>query len=105
MASKKEEAVTPLRQSVVITGASKGLGEALARLYAHPGRTLGLLGRDRQRLEAVAARCRNQGAHVVIAALDVKDEPMCSSSLNDPTGDTSTLKPDGAMGRNIPAKP
>jgi short-subunit dehydrogenase len=75
MASKKEEAVTSLRQSVVVTGASKGLGEALARLYAHPGRTLGLLGRDRHRLEAVAARCRNQGAHVVIAALDVKDGP------------------------------
>lgn len=73
MASKKEESVTTLRQSVVITGASKGLGEALARLYADPGRTLGLIGRDRHRLEAVAARCRNQGAHVVIAALDVKD--------------------------------
>jgi short-subunit dehydrogenase len=73
MASKKEEPVTPLRQSVVITGASKGLGEALARLYADPGRTLGLIGRDRHRLEAVAARCRNQGAQVVIAALDVKD--------------------------------
>jgi short-subunit dehydrogenase len=73
MASKKEEFVSPLRQSVVITGASKGLGEALARLYANPGRTLGLLGRDRHRLEAVAARCRDQGAHVVVAALDVKD--------------------------------
>src|SRR5262245_15503257 len=73
MASKKEAPVTALRQSVVITGASKGLGEALARLYASPGRTLGLLGRDRHRLEAVAAHCRNQGAHVVIAALDVKD--------------------------------
>jgi short-subunit dehydrogenase len=73
MARKKEEPVTPLRQSVVITGASKGLGEALALLYASPGRTLGLLGRDRHRLEAVALRCRNQGAQVVIAALDVKD--------------------------------
>jgi short-subunit dehydrogenase len=75
MASKKEEPVSPLRQSVVITGASKGLGEALARLYANPGRTLGLLGRDRHRLEAVATRCRSQGAEVVIAALDVKDGP------------------------------
>jgi short-subunit dehydrogenase len=75
MASKKEEPVSPLRQSVVITGASKGLGEALARLYANPGRTLGLLGRDRHRLEVVAARCRDQGADVVVAALDVKDGP------------------------------
>jgi NADP-dependent 3-hydroxy acid dehydrogenase YdfG len=75
MASKKEDLVSPLRQSVVITGASKGLGEALARLYANPGRTLGLLGRDRYRLEAVATRCRSQGADVVIAALDVKDGP------------------------------
>lgn len=59
---------------VVITGASAGLGEALALLYAGRDRTLGLLGRNCDRLEAVAARCREKGARVVIGSLDVRDQ-------------------------------
>ncbi len=60
-----------LVRSVVITGASAGLGEALALLYAAPGRALGLLGRNCDRLEATAARCRAKGARVVIGSIDV----------------------------------
>jgi short-subunit dehydrogenase len=62
-----------LIRTVVITGASRGLGEALALLYAAPVRTLGLLGRNRDRLETVAARCRDRGASVVIGTPDVTD--------------------------------
>src|SRR2546421_289740 len=62
-----------LIRTAVITGASRGLGEALASLYATPGRTLGLLGRNRDRLEAVAARCRDKEAHVVTGTPDVTD--------------------------------
>lgn len=40
---------------VFITGASSGLGAQLARCYAAEGATLGLLGRDSARLEALAA--------------------------------------------------
>lgn len=66
----------PLR-SVVISGASSGLGAALARLYAGPGVTLGLIGRDAGRLDAVAGACRKAGATVVAATLDVaKREPV-----------------------------
>jgi len=57
--------------AVVITGASRGIGAALAEAYAAPGKTLGLLGRDRARLEAVAASCRARGASVTVATLDV----------------------------------
>lgn len=62
-----------LVRSIVITGASAGLGEALALLYAGPDRTLGLLGRNPDRLEMVAQRCRNKGARVVTGILDVTD--------------------------------
>jgi short-subunit dehydrogenase len=58
---------------VLITGASSGIGAALARRYARPGRRLGLGGRDLQRLEAVAADCRARGATVATAAADVTD--------------------------------
>ena len=58
-------------RGVVITGASSGLGAALARAYAAPGVALGLIGRDRARRAAVALSCRDVGATVEEAALDV----------------------------------
>lgn len=58
-------------RNVVITGASAGLGQALALLYAEHGRTLGLLGRNQERLAAVAAECRAKGADVVLGTPDV----------------------------------
>ena len=60
-------------ETVVISGASAGLGAALAMAYATPGRKLGLIARDSARLEAVAASCRAKGATVETAILDVRD--------------------------------
>lgn len=60
-------------RSVVISGASAGLGRALALQYAIPERSLGLLGRDKARLEAVAADCRARGAEVTTGAFDLLD--------------------------------
>ena len=60
-------------RNVLITGASSGIGEALARHYAAPGTTLALTGRDRERLTAVAAACSAAGAAVESAAIDVID--------------------------------
>lgn len=62
-----------LPNRILITGASSGLGAALARHYAAPGRTLVLWGRDRQRLEAVAMNCRRAGAQVAVRSLDLSD--------------------------------
>jgi short-subunit dehydrogenase len=59
--------------SIVITGASSGIGEALALDYAGPGVALALTGRDAGRLEAVAIACRTKGAAVVAATVDVVD--------------------------------
>lgn len=60
-------------QSILITGASSGIGEALALEYSGPGVLLALCGRDGARLDAVAERCRNQGAAVEARVLDVTD--------------------------------
>lgn len=61
-------------KSILITGASSGLGEALALDYAAPGILLALTGRDRTRLEAVAGACRDAGATVIAETVDVVDE-------------------------------
>jgi short-subunit dehydrogenase len=61
-------------RAILITGASSGLGAALALAYAGPGVTLALGGRNRERLEAVAARCRERGAGVETRVADVTDE-------------------------------
>jgi short-subunit dehydrogenase len=57
--------------SIVITGASAGLGRALAELYAGQSRTLALLGRNAARLQEVAGLCRARGAAVETHACDL----------------------------------
>lgn len=47
---------------ILITGASSGIGAALARAYAAPGRRLSLGGRDSTRLAEIAETCRRAGA-------------------------------------------
>lgn len=59
--------------SIVLTGASSGIGEALALDYAAPGVALALTGRDAERLGAVVAGCRAKGATVVAETIDVTD--------------------------------
>lgn len=61
-------------QTILITGASSGIGAALAVGYASPGITLYLLGRDEARLNAVATDCRTRGARVECASVDVTDK-------------------------------
>lgn len=63
----------PPARSIVITGASSGLGAALATSYAAPGVRLGLVGRDAVRLTGTAAACEARGAGVTQARLDVRD--------------------------------
>jgi short-subunit dehydrogenase len=65
----------PPFNAVLITGASSGIGHALALACARPGATLHLCGRDATRLDAVAVACRDLGADVHARTLDVTDAP------------------------------
>jgi NAD(P)-dependent dehydrogenase (short-subunit alcohol dehydrogenase family) len=60
-------------QTVVITGASRGLGRALALAAARRGASLSLCARGAVALEEVAAACRWEGVEVLAIAADVGD--------------------------------
>lgn len=59
--------------AILITGASAGLGRALALGYAAPGVTLFLSAIANEELQAVADACRARGAVAVPQVLDVRD--------------------------------
>ncbi len=61
-------------KSILITGASSGIGEALAYAYAAPEVSLHLAGRNRERLEAVAISARQKNATVTTQVVDVTDQ-------------------------------
>ena len=68
-------------RSIAITGASSGLGAALALSYAGPQTVLGLIGRNRERLAATEAACRAAGATVEAAAIDVREADALAAWL------------------------
>jgi short-subunit dehydrogenase len=59
--------------SILITGASSGIGAALAVAYAAPGVTLALSGRNQARLDDISTQCRESGAEVFARVINVTD--------------------------------
>ena len=66
-------------QVVIVTGASAGIGKALALQLARQGAKVTIAARRAERLEQVAAECRASGAEVLIAPTDVSDEAQCKA--------------------------
>lgn len=63
-----------MAKTILITGASAGLGEGMARHFAKRGHSLALAARRRERLDELAEELRKIGApRVSTAALDVTD--------------------------------
>ncbi|WP_412755729.1 SDR family NAD(P)-dependent oxidoreductase [Legionella anisa] len=60
-------------KTILITGASRGIGEQLAILYAAPNINLILVARDLNTLDNVSRRCQEQGANTIYESIDVQN--------------------------------
>jgi short-subunit dehydrogenase len=78
----------PVRQRILITGASSGLGEGMARRFAAMGRDLALVARRADRLEALRKELldAHPGIRVEIAPMDVDDPESVATVVPDLVG-------------------
>ena len=70
-------------QAAVITGASSGIGRALARELASQGCRVGLVARRKELLDALAAEIRQAGGTAETAAADVGDRGQTLAAVHD----------------------
>ncbi len=69
-------------RTVVVTGASSGIGRALCLELAREHAKLVLAARDAARLEEVAAECRAKGAEALVVSTDVESEDACRNLID-----------------------
>ncbi|EGG20048.1 short-chain dehydrogenase/reductase family protein [Cavenderia fasciculata] len=71
----------PSPKTIVITGASSGIGRSLAIQYADKGKVIAITGRNRDRLNEVAKKIADKGAIVEIGEFDVSNRSEMSRWL------------------------
>jgi NAD(P)-dependent dehydrogenase (short-subunit alcohol dehydrogenase family) len=69
------------KRVALVTGASSGLGEAVARHFAAHGARVVATGRDRERGEAVVQSIRDDGGEATFAALDLSADDVGTTAL------------------------
>ena len=68
---------------VVVTGASAGLGRAIVREFARHGARLGLIARDRERLEQTAKEVADLGGEAIALPADVAQAPALQQAAEE----------------------
>jgi NAD(P)-dependent dehydrogenase (short-subunit alcohol dehydrogenase family) len=78
-------------KTVVITGASQGIGAGLAQVFAEEGCVLHLVARSKEKLEELASHLRSDhGIEVLICACDITD-PNSPRAIADAAGHADIL--------------
>lgn len=82
-----------MRKNILITGASSGLGEWMARDFAARGRNLALCARRTDRLSALKAELESKhpGITVLVKSLDVGDAPKVFSVFREFAAELGSL--------------
>jgi short chain dehydrogenase len=103
--------------AVFVVGAGLGIGASVARRFAREGHPVGLVARDRARVEGIADDLRGGGHHAAAATGDITDPGDIARALGELTwtcsrrrcrhgGSTSAASPSSApWGRGSPTNP
>ncbi len=68
-------------KTVVITGASSGIGRETARVFAREGARVALVSRSREKLEQVADEIRRDGGRALVVPADVSSEESVTEAI------------------------
>lgn len=71
-----------MAKTFVITGASTGIGAALAQTYAARGANVVLAARNEEQLAELAERCERAGGKALVARTDVTDLAQCKAMVD-----------------------
>ncbi len=80
-----------MAENILITGASSGIGAALARRLAREGNVIGLMARRADRLEAIAGDIKAAGGRAVVLAGDVTDRASVFANVERFIGETGPI--------------
>jgi NADP-dependent 3-hydroxy acid dehydrogenase YdfG len=81
-----ETATRPQTDTVIITGASAGIGRATAHRFARAGARVGLIARDEKSLNEVKNEVEEWGGGAVVAVADVSDADARPASCRTASG-------------------
>ena len=71
-----------MKKTVLITGATSGIGLGCARKFAANGDRLILTARNQQRLEEIGKELKEKGSQVLTLAFDVRDREAATRAVN-----------------------
>ena len=96
-----------MRRNILITGASSGLGEGMARIFATRGHNLALCARRSERLEKLKAELEGEHLDITVAvrSLDVNDHPQVFDvfyALRDELGGLDRIVVNAGGGKGAP---
>lgn len=105
MRGAKKYSVTWQNKTILLTGASSGIGEALAVALARKGATLGLIARREELLIDLAARCEAVGGKAMVLPCDVVDPAavqMAADEFRTEYGHINIMIANAGIGGNDP---
>ncbi|MEX1188628.1 MAG: SDR family NAD(P)-dependent oxidoreductase [Bacteroidia bacterium] len=80
------------QQTILITGATSGIGEACAKLFALPGNKLILTGRRKDRLEKLSKVLELHGAKIYFSAFDVRNKSDVEAFVDEIPADFRNIR-------------